>query len=219
MSTATPSFDLQATVRLAQAGDKTAFGDLVGQYKNLIFSVALGVLGDSDAARDVTQNVFLSAWQRLRELRSPRSVAPWLRETARRQALHQLRSTIRERSRLDRNPLPPSAAPNADEQLAEIEDSRALELALDQVPSDLREPLLLYYSEGQSVAQVAVLLDLSEDAVKKRCSARARRCALNSRKRSRRSSSACCRAQRSLLPSSPVSSPLRTLVRGRAARR
>lgn len=164
----TATFDLQATVHSAQAGSHAAFGALVSQYKNLVFSIAYGVLRDVEAARDVTQNVFLAAWQQLAALRQPTSVPPWLRQTARRQALFHLRSTIRERNRREQQPLVPADTAPADVQLVAHEQARALEVALDQLPSDVREVLLLYYSEAQSIAQVASLMELSEDAVKKR---------------------------------------------------
>ena len=161
----TTTFDLEHTVRLAQGGDASAFEQLVLRYKNVVFAVALGVLRDADAASDVTQGVFVAAWQRLRELRRPSALCPWLRETARRQALHHLRGAMRQRARVM---AAPEAAANADTLLEEREDSLALEVALDQVPADAREVLLLFYSEDQSVAQVASLLEISSDAVKKR---------------------------------------------------
>jgi len=50
------------------------------------------------------------------------------------------------------------------------EDLALLSEAIDQLPDDAREVVILYYREGQSVAQVAALLGLSEAATKKRLS-------------------------------------------------
>jgi hypothetical protein len=47
------------------------------------------------------------------------------------------------------------------------EEAHALAEALDAMPEESREILTLFYREGQSVAQVALLLDLSETVVKK----------------------------------------------------
>jgi RNA polymerase sigma factor (sigma-70 family) len=160
------SFDLPQMVRSAQAGDRAAFAALVTRYKNLVFSVALGVLRDADAAADVTQNVFVTAWQKLAELRQPGSLPPWLRETARRQALQHLRS--RRRAWQREQVAEPDSIEGAEAQLAERQEVHALGEALDSLPAEVREILLLYYSEEQSVAQVAQLLEIGEDAVKKR---------------------------------------------------
>ncbi len=50
------------------------------------------------------------------------------------------------------------------------ERATALAVALDALPSDACEVLTLFYREGRSVAQVARLLGLREDTVKKRLS-------------------------------------------------
>jgi hypothetical protein len=60
--------------------------------------------------------------------------------------------------------------PNAADQMIAEEDSRTLAEALASLPEETREALTLFYREGQSVAQVAELLELSEVAVKKRLS-------------------------------------------------
>ena len=169
MSTQATTFDLHQVFDQARKGDDGAFGRLVERYKNLVFSVALGILGDVEAARDVTQGVFLTAWQRLRELRSASSIPPWLRETARRQALYHLRGKVRERARSEQALPLVEASPGTRMPNSSNSRTRVLsEVALDQLPAEAREVLLLYYSEEQSIAQVASLLDLSESAVKKR---------------------------------------------------
>ena len=60
--------------------------------------------------------------------------------------------------------------PAATEALLEAEEQRALAEAIDELPDESREVITLYYREGQSAAQVAALLGLREDAVKKRLS-------------------------------------------------
>jgi hypothetical protein len=60
--------------------------------------------------------------------------------------------------------------PSAEQALERREELQALQAALDALPDDARETVLLYYREGHSVAQVAALLGLSSDAVKQRLS-------------------------------------------------
>ena len=50
------------------------------------------------------------------------------------------------------------------------EEQALLGRCLEQMPESYREPLVLFYRDGQSVAAVAVALELSEDAVKQRLS-------------------------------------------------
>jgi hypothetical protein len=60
--------------------------------------------------------------------------------------------------------------PNAAEQLARDEEVRVVQEALDALPDETREIVILFYREGESLSQVAALLELSETVVKKRLS-------------------------------------------------
>ena len=60
--------------------------------------------------------------------------------------------------------------PDAAQQLAKDEEARALQEALDALPDETREIVILFYREGESLARVAALCDLSETVVKKRLS-------------------------------------------------
>jgi RNA polymerase sigma factor (sigma-70 family) len=168
--------DLEPLVVAAAAGDREAFGQLVTATSGVVSSISLAILRDLEMSRDVAQDVFLAAWRDLRKLRSPSSFLPWLRQLARNRAHHVLRSHVRARRRaadsvtdvfLDAINDP---RPNASAELIAREERTALAQALDALPSDTREVLTLFYREGQSIAQVSTLLDLSEDAVKKRLS-------------------------------------------------
>jgi RNA polymerase sigma factor (sigma-70 family) len=124
----------------------------------------------------VAQDVFLAAWRDLKNLRNPTSFLPWLRQTARNRANAALRSLVRTR-RLgetglldDLLPRIMDPHPSAAEPVVAREDAEAVEKALGSLPEETREILTLYYREGQSVGQVALLLELSETVVKKRLS-------------------------------------------------
>lgn len=64
-------------VRVAQKGDPEAFNQLVLSYQDRIFNLAARILGDEDAAEDVTQNTFLSAYLNLPRFRNG-SFRSWL---------------------------------------------------------------------------------------------------------------------------------------------
>ncbi|HEY8145615.1 MAG TPA: sigma-70 family RNA polymerase sigma factor, partial [Kofleriaceae bacterium] len=112
------------------------------------------------------------AWQGIGRLENPQSFAPWLRQVTRNQARMAARGRARRRRRLaeDEQLLASVAdpAPGAREQLVSDEERETLAAVLDDLPDDAREIVTLYYREGRSTRQVAVLLGLGEDAVKKR---------------------------------------------------
>ena len=67
-----------STVALAGAGDEVAFARLVAIYHADMARVAFAACGDRDLAEDAVQSAWLVAWRRLRSLRDPERVRPWL---------------------------------------------------------------------------------------------------------------------------------------------
>ena len=169
--------ELGPLVAAASSGDADAFGRIISVTSGLVSSVALAILRDVDLSQEVAQDVFLSAWRDLKKLRNPASFLPWLRQMTRNRAHHVLRSRVRGRRwfvQLTGNDEQAEAIPDSRGSVAEhllaAEQRDALRAALAALPEETREVLTLYYREGQSVAQVASLLELSDDAVKKRLS-------------------------------------------------
>lgn len=159
----------------AASGDVPAFAQLVDRYRAAVCSVALAIVRDVATSEDVAQEVFVAAWRRLSELRSPDSLGPWLRQIARNRANDVLRHRVRESPVDPQGPMSSVTDPaDLHETALAAERDAVVEEALDELPTDAREILLLFYREGQSVRQVARLLDLSEVSVRKRLS-RARR--------------------------------------------
>jgi RNA polymerase sigma factor (sigma-70 family) len=176
MSAVLQAHDLEPLVAAAATGDADAFARVIGATGGLVTSIALAIVRDVDMSQDIAQDVFLSAWRDLRKLRNPASFLPWLRQITRNRAHHALRGRVRTRRWM--------VQPSGDHHVEAVVDGRAgvaervlanedrerLRDALAALPDETREVLALYYREGQSVAQVAALLDLSESAVKKRLS-------------------------------------------------
>ena len=158
-------------VEAARRGDPAAYRRLVEAHRNVVCSISLAIVRDLDASEEVAQEVFVAAWRNLGKLRNADSFGPWLRQLTRNRARQHLRSHLRAR-RLTVVGEPPDDAADptglAPDLLVRVEDQRRLRAAMDDLPDDAREVVTLYYREGRSVAQVASLLDLGEDTVKKR---------------------------------------------------
>jgi RNA polymerase sigma factor (sigma-70 family) len=173
--------DYERLILAAAQGDAEAYGELVNETSSLVSSIALAIVRDLELSRDVAQDVFLAVWRDLKNLRNPASFLPWLRQTARNRANASLRSAVRRRKLGDTGllddllPQITDPHPGTAQEMMWREEVLALAEALETLPQETREIVTLFYREGQSVAQVASLLELSEAAVKKRLS-RAREC-------------------------------------------
>jgi RNA polymerase sigma factor (sigma-70 family) len=164
---------LHDDVARAARGDREAFGRLVTATSALVTAITTAETRDLEASRDAAQEAYLHAWRDLPSLRNPGSFLPWMRELARRRAREE-----RGRTRafvsgvLADGALSAAvdAAPDAAEQFLQAEESRVLQQALDALPDEARETVVLFYREGRSAAQVARLLGISEAAVWQRLS-------------------------------------------------
>jgi len=164
---------LEAEVTAAVRGDRDAFARLVAATSSLVTAITLSETRDLELARDAAQDVYLQVWSGLGQLRQPGSFLPWLRTAARRQA----RRLSLHRSRRARGPeadaaleVAADAGPGPREVLLDAERAALVRDALESLPDEARETLVLYYREGHSSAQVGLLLGLSDAAVQQRLS-------------------------------------------------
>lgn len=162
----------QTLVKKFQTGDRDAFTELVGRYQNYICSIAYSWTGDMGRSEDLAQQTFLTAWEKLDQLSEPSKLLPWLRgivknlsrnEYRKRATDHAIRDQLQSKGVRFENRTPLMRCISR-------EQSDILWTILEQIPELYREPLVLYYRESKSVAKVAELMDLTEDAVKQRLS-------------------------------------------------
>lgn len=161
-------------VMASLGGDREAFGQIVERYQRLLCSLAYSAVGNLSESEDIAQEAFVTAWQKLPDLKDPDKLRPWLCGIVRYKASHARRSDERrplhhadgldviEEVSSDETSVPDSAI--------QEEEQTILWHALEQLPDNYREPLVLYYREYQSIEHVAVQLELTEDTVKQRLS-------------------------------------------------
>jgi RNA polymerase sigma factor (sigma-70 family) len=147
--------DNSQLVALSLGSDHDAFREIVNRYQNLIGALALSACGNVAKSEDLTQETFLVAWQRLKELQEPANLKTWLCGIVRNLA----RNAARKRNPI---PLPGAATKRAEEAV--------MEQALCALPEKYREPLVLFYREEESIQNVAEALELSHEAVRQRLS-------------------------------------------------
>src|SRR6476646_8018617 len=131
-----------------RAGDQSAMAQLYDRYSSIVYAVALRVLGDTGAAEDVLQDVFLQLWRNPGAFDSARgSLGAWLAVITRNRAIDSLR---RRKPETDIEDVIVSVAPD----LAGAADrSRAAEKirgVLGSMPTAQRSALEMAYFEGMS---------------------------------------------------------------------
>lgn len=161
-------------VDLCLRGHREAYGQIVERYQNLICSLAYSACGNVARSEDLAQETFITAWRQLGTLREREKLKSWLCGIARNRINNALRRETRDAVK-QAEPIeaiaeaPSSVTTPADHVISQEEETLVWN-ALEQVPENYREPLVLFYREGRSVRKVADALELSEDAVKQRLS-------------------------------------------------
>ena len=145
-------------VRGVLAGDRSAFADLYDRYAPLVRAICHDSTGDSANWQDLSQDVFLGAYQRLDNLRDPARFGGWLVGIARNTCRRWCRSRSRDRHRYVG--LRPDDPP-ADCEAPDDRGLTSLRRAIEELPERERLALRAFYLLGESADDARAALGLS----------------------------------------------------------
>src|SRR5216110_747009 len=96
-----PKNNGDSDVALAASGDRQAFERLYRRHVNRVFSLCARMVGDRVRAEELTQDVFVRAWEKLHLFRGDSSFATWLHRLAVNVVLNDRKSESRKKSRFE----------------------------------------------------------------------------------------------------------------------
>ena len=146
---------MAATIRAVAAGDQDAFAQLYTDYVGMVHAIVLGRVPRRDVD-DLVQDVFLTAYTRVAELRDPAAFGGWIAAIARNRATDHLRQS-REQVEL------PEDLPGGDP--IQAETFAVLEV-IRKLPEAYRETLLMRLVEGMSGIEIAERSGLTPASVR-----------------------------------------------------
>ena len=139
----------EQTLAGARKGERPALEHLYRTFENAVFNLARRMTGDPDAARDVTQDAFMKAFERMHQFRGDAPFGMWLRSIAASEALMHLR---RGRYFMDLFTTDEAVMQSVGREDVSNAD---LERALSLLPSVPRSVLWLYHVEGYTHVEIA----------------------------------------------------------------
>jgi RNA polymerase sigma-70 factor, ECF subfamily len=156
-------------------GDIEAYAGIMRHHNQRMFRVARSIVKDDAEAMDVVQESFITAFERLGDLKNTAALSTWIARIVRNTALMKLRKSRRMQymdepdfenvlSMTDNKPRPelPEAA------LANKELRELLVTCIDELPDAFREVFMLRAIEQCSVDETAAIVDIETGTVKSR---------------------------------------------------
>jgi len=164
-------WDDQQVIAAILGGDVNAYGTLVRRYQRPIFNLMYRMTGSHADALDLSQDTFIKAYDKLRLFKTDRKFFPWLYTIG----LNHVRNFIRD-SKSDPVSFSEdfeedagfSMAHGMDDPLSAQIEAHHLEKALQRLPMEYREAVLLRYREEFSMEEIAEMLELSVSGAKMR---------------------------------------------------
>lgn len=164
--------DDTALVRAAQQGDVDAFTEIVRRHERRLRLVLVRVLDDARDVDEAVQDTFVLAWRHLDRYRGDAAVFTWLYRIGVNEALGR-----RRKKRVPTTDLETSEAASARDVRRDVQPQASAEAAdlreqvssaLNELPLDYREAVVLRDLVGLSNEEVAAALELSLPAAKSR---------------------------------------------------
>ncbi len=153
-------------VRRFAEGDLSAFDHIVARHQQRVAKLTYRLLGWTDEAEDVVQDVFLAAYKKLADFRGQASLGSWLTaitinkcRTWRRRRL--LRWKIRSAASLDDH----ACMDEKNERTIDQETCNQLRRTIQKLPTKLREVVILRYLEEMPITEMTAVLNVTENTV------------------------------------------------------
>jgi RNA polymerase sigma-70 factor (ECF subfamily) len=168
----------EAMIAAVRAGDATAYRGLVERYQGRVYGLVYGMVRNPEDARDLTQDAFVKAYRNLHTFREDARFYTWIYRIAMNLAIDFVR-------RRGKGPVAgfeedvavrdatgaASEAHHGDNPRRALERKRlyaAILAALDRLPEDQKQVILLRELEGLSYKEIAAILDIAEGTVMSR---------------------------------------------------
>ncbi|MBS1808926.1 MAG: sigma-70 family RNA polymerase sigma factor [Acidobacteria bacterium] len=160
------------------AGETEAFSILVRRWERPIYSLTLRMLGRDEDARDACQEAFLAAFRNLNKFRGDAKFSSWMYRIALNACHTRLRSSNgpgsinysldQEDENGRRMEVADTSTESLPEQVHRVERSQHVRRALQALPPEMRQVIVMKEYEEMTFAEIAEVLGIPVSTVKSR---------------------------------------------------
>ncbi len=150
-------------------GNTEAFASLVEKYQMMVYNIAHKMVGDEETARDVAQDSFISAYLSLRDFRNGSKFSTWLCSIVMNKCRDFLKSNKRMQVPIDEVAEPEICLVSSPEsELYRKQCRQHIKAALDALPLEYREVIILKHMEGLDYREMEKILQVPAGVLKVR---------------------------------------------------
>jgi len=154
-----------------RSGNVAGFADLVEHHKDLVFTLALRMLGSREDAEEVAQDVFLKVHVSLEHFKGDSKLSTWIYRIAYNACLDRTRKNSREGQHMEYRDLRDRELGEMDhalERMAREERSALIQAALAKLPPEDTSILTLFYFEEMNLLELEKIMGLPKATLKVR---------------------------------------------------
>jgi len=163
-------------IKLILQGDKDKFRMLVEKYQQMVFRTCMGFVHNKDDADDLTQEVFIQAFQSLQGFKGAASFSTWIYRIAINASLNKVRKssgypilqrldTFAGAAKEKEVSLPAYDAADPESILITQEHKEWVKKALDKLPEKQRTAIVLSKYDDLSQKEIAEIMNTTEGAI------------------------------------------------------
>jgi len=156
----------QLLVCRAQEGDEAAFRVLITAYERRLLFFIRRLVNDEHRAFDLLQEVWLTVFRKIRQLRAPSAFRVWIYQIAHDRAVSQVRRERREESVLEA--AASDDAVMAVDEFAQVDRAELVRKCLDRLPEEQKTLLTLRFLEDLDLNELAETVRVPVGTIKSR---------------------------------------------------
>lgn len=155
-------------IKLCVNGDKEIFSELVNRYKNLVYSIILRMITDSEEANDLAQEVFVKVYKNLDKYYPDYKFSTWIIRITTNHVIDYRRKKKQETVSFEEVDYEISSGESPEEAYLKKEQKQGLEELVGSLPEMYKVPIMLYHQQGLSYQEIADVTDEPLSKVKNR---------------------------------------------------
>jgi len=155
---------------------ESAFRELVKKYELNVYNTCIGMLGDEDNAKDISQDVFIEVFRSIHKFRGDSKLSTWLYRLAVNKSLNHIRDNKKHRiarsiqrffikDESEEIEIKDNSSMNAEEEIEQNEHSKALREALNKLSENQKTAFVLKNYDDLSYKQISEVMELSHSSV------------------------------------------------------